>query len=95
MIINTGSRTDIPAYFSTWFFNSKYSIEKHIYEFNKMSSKLSGYTDECVISFIDLYEKTKRNFKDVREVSKEERYIIIHVDMALCIATLIMIKGVF
>ena len=88
MIINTGSRTDIPAYFSTWFF-------KHIYEFNKMSSKLSGYTDECVISFIDLYEKTKRNFKDVREVSKEERYIIIHADMALCIATLIMIKGVF
>ena len=38
-----------------------------------MAEKLAGYTHSCVISFIDLYEKTKRNFPEARRVSKEER----------------------
>ncbi len=41
--------------------------------FEKMAKVLSGYIDHCVISFIHLYEKTKRNFPEGREVGKEER----------------------
>ena len=37
-----------------------------------MAKKLSGFTRQCVISFIDLYAKTKRNFPKVREVSWED-----------------------
>lgn len=58
------------------FITSKYTLEKHIKDFEKMASKLAGYTNDCIISFIDLYKKTKRNFFGVKEVSKEERDII-------------------
>lgn len=58
------------------FIKSKYTMENHIENFEKMAAELSGYTHDCVISFIDLYEKTKRNFPGVREVTKEERLIM-------------------
>ena len=58
------------------FISEKYSLKIHLENFEKMASNLSGYTEECIISFVDLYEKTKRNFPGVREVSKEEREII-------------------
>ena len=40
----------------------EWTAEKHIENFEKIAEKLSGYTDICVISFIDLYEKVRRNF---------------------------------
>jgi hypothetical protein len=58
------------------FITSKYTIEKHIESFEKMAAELAGYTHDCIISFIDLYEKTKRNFPGVKEVTREERAII-------------------
>lgn len=58
------------------FISNKYTLDSHIKSFEKISSKLSGFTNECVISFIDLYEKTKRNFKGVREVTTEEQHIL-------------------
>lgn len=41
-----------------------------------MAEALAGYTSQCVISFVDLYEKTKRNFPDVKRVLPEERLFI-------------------
>ena len=38
-----------------------------------MCQKLTGYTHQCVISFIDLYQKTKKNFKEVQEVSQKNQ----------------------
>jgi len=55
------------------FIDEHYSVEHHMEHFRKMAIKLSGYTDECVISFIDLYKKTKRNFLGIREVDTEEK----------------------
>jgi DNA repair photolyase len=55
------------------FITDKYSLNRHVIEFEEMAKKLEGYTHECVISFIDLYEKTKKNFPGVRAVAKEER----------------------
>ncbi len=55
------------------FISEKYSLEFHIHTFEQMAKNLSGYTDNCVISFIDRYAKTRRNFPQVREVRKEER----------------------
>lgn len=59
------------------FITSQYTLESHIESFEKMASALAGYTHDCVISFIDLYEKTKRNFPGVKEVTKEERTAIV------------------
>jgi hypothetical protein len=55
------------------FISEQYSVDFHIDAFEKMVSKLSGFTDNCVISFIDLYAKTKRNFPGVQEVSQSDR----------------------
>ena len=53
-----------------------YSVSFHIDAFNRMAHALSGYTNECVISFIDLYAKTKRNFQEAREVTDRERTVL-------------------
>ncbi len=51
----------------------KYSVDYHIEIFEHMAKRLHGYTNTCVISFLDLYEKTKRNFPEGRPVGKEDR----------------------
>jgi hypothetical protein len=58
------------------FITDKYPLSFHIDAFRHMAHELSGYTGECVISFIDLYAKTKRNFPDAREVSDGERIVL-------------------
>ena len=55
------------------FVSEKYTVERHIEDFEHMAETLAGYTDTCVISFIDLYKKVKRNFPEVQEVNKEDR----------------------
>lgn len=47
----------------------KYTVEYHIKAFEKLCSQLTGYTEKCVISFIDLYKKTERNTKELGLVS--------------------------
>ena len=55
------------------FLSDEYPVEKHIEDFEKMAANLSGYTNTCVISFIDLYQKVLRNFPEVKEVKRAER----------------------
>jgi hypothetical protein len=55
------------------FLTEKYSLRYHIASFEKMAAELSGYTDVCVISFLDLYEKTRRNFPAGKEVEQKDR----------------------
>ena len=52
------------------------SVEWHIAQFEQMAETLRGYTKQAVISFIDLYEKTKRNFPEGRRVQQDERIAI-------------------
>lgn len=55
------------------FISGSYSMEQHLAEFETMAKMLCGYTKTCVISFIDLYQKVRRNFPEVREVMQQER----------------------
>ena len=55
------------------FISEEYSVDRHIYEFEIMAKELSGYTGTCVISFIDLFEKVKKNFPEVKPVTKADR----------------------
>ena len=55
------------------FITDTYSLEYHLSAFEQIAEALSGYTDTVVISFIDLYKKVKRNFPEVREVSREDQ----------------------
>ena len=53
--------------------SGEWPVERHLKAFAYMAETLSGYTRTAVISFIDLYEKTKRNFPKARSVSPEDR----------------------
>ncbi len=54
--------------------NRNYTMEYHVKAFKEISEKLRGYTDKVIISFIDLYEKTKRNMEElnIRPFSESE-----------------------
>jgi DNA repair photolyase len=49
----------------------KYDIEYHIKWFEYIAKKLEGYTNKCIISFIDMYKKCERNLKDVNIIKLE------------------------
>ncbi len=53
--------------------NDRYTTEFHLDAFEKMAAALDGYTNIVVISFIDLYEKVKRNFPEAKAVSREDK----------------------
>lgn len=55
------------------FLSDTYTAARHIAEFEQLAAVLSGYTRTCVISFIDLYEKVRRNFPQVKSVPHTER----------------------
>lgn len=42
-------------------FTGKYTAAYHLYYFEKLSNKLSGYTKRCIVSFLDYYEDTRQN----------------------------------
>lgn len=56
--------------------NDRYTVEYHLKAFEQMAASLSGYTQTVVISFIDLYEKVKRNFPEVRAVSRQDQHYL-------------------
>ena len=51
-------------------------VQRHIDAFGAIASALKGRTRTAVISFIDLYEKTKRNFPEARPVAREDRIVL-------------------
>ena len=55
------------------FITDRYSVDYHLRAFEQIAAMLDGYTKTAVISFIDLYPKVRRNFPEVREVTKEQR----------------------
>lgn len=55
------------------FIGNGFDVKKHIDCFGKMAKELKGYTNNCTISFLDLYEKVKRNAPDIKPPTKEEQ----------------------
>jgi hypothetical protein len=43
----------------------KYTVDWHIKTFKDLCKKLSPFTEKCIISFVDFYEKTKRNTANI------------------------------
>jgi len=50
--------------------NDEYGPEYHREQFSRLCSRLAGYTDQCIISFVDKYPKLRTNI--IREISKDE-----------------------
>jgi len=56
--------------------SSKYTVEYHMRAFDKIASMLSGFTETCIISFVDLYEKVKKNAPDIQEVTYSDQILL-------------------
>jgi len=55
------------------FIIEEWPAERHIKAFEYIARTLEGYTHTAVISFIDLYEKTRKNFPEVQSVPGDEK----------------------
>ena len=63
------------------FFSNRYNVQYHLKAFRSIAEALSGYTAKCVISFLDIYPKNKKNMdnllsydlsdSELREFAKE------------------------
>jgi hypothetical protein len=42
-----------------------FTVEYHLNTFETIARQLSGYTDECIISFVDYYKKTIKNLSGI------------------------------
>ncbi|MGX8680456.1 MAG: DUF1848 domain-containing protein [bacterium] len=56
--------------------DGRYDRAYHLDIFEKMCAKLAGSVDICVISFLDLYSKTIRNYPQAQEISPEDQRAI-------------------
>ncbi len=56
--------------------NNRYTIDSHLLWFEQSLAALAPYTERCVISFIDLYAKTKKNTQGLNlyELSEDEMH---------------------
>ena len=54
------------------------NIKYHLRYFEELAKRLQGYTQRCVISFVDLYKKTVSNTRDLmmREATDNEMHIL-------------------
>lgn len=53
-------------------FTEYYTLEYHLKTFSEIAERLRGYTEKCVISFVDIYAKTQKNMQALRIRSLEE-----------------------
>ncbi len=54
-------------------FNEKYTPEYHLKAFAQIGAALKGYTEKCVISFVDEYAKNRRNMAELQVYNLAER----------------------
>jgi len=73
--------------------HGKYTVSYHIRAFEKMCSLLEGYTHLCVFSFLDLYQKTKKNLPGARKVTREEQEEIAKAFFAISSKHNIVLNG--
>lgn len=54
---------------------NKYSIDYHFKAFKKLTALLASYTKRCVISFVDLYRKSKKNLTNIDLIPFSDNYM--------------------
>ena len=58
------------------FLSKEWTIEKHIRSFEYILKELEGYTEDVTISFLDMYEKVKKNAPNIRPPRPDEEQVI-------------------
>ncbi len=50
-------------------FNGQYTPEYHLRAFEQIAGQLRGYTLKCVVSFVDMYAKIRKNMETLQRIS--------------------------
>lgn len=60
------------------FVSGKYTVEYHLRYFEALARRLAGYTEQCTMSFLDVYGNTARNMAPLhaRTPSEQERAVL-------------------
>ena len=67
---------------------TKYSLEWHIKKFEYIASKLRNYTKTCVFSFLDIYDKNRKNLSKL-EISNINQDTMVEISKKIkCSVTL-------
>ena len=55
-------------------FNEIYTSDYHLKAFSQIAEELKGYTEKCVISFVDMYSKIQKNMQEmsISEMTESE-----------------------
>lgn len=70
-----GSRNVIWRY-DPILFNNTYTPEYHLKAFGQIASALKGFTERCVISFVDSYAKIKKNMQQLNVYELKDKELI-------------------
>ena len=67
-------------------FTSRYSTEFHVAAFAEIAEKLAGYTERCVVSFIEMYKKCRQNMKclTLSDPTPEEQAKLLTILQSIC-----------
>ena len=57
-------------------FTDRYTPQYHINAFQQISDALKKYTNKCVISFVDIYTKNKKNMEGLNAYKLEKKELI-------------------
>lgn len=57
-------------------FTKTYTLEYHLKAFKQIASALNGYTEKCVISFVDSYVKNKKNMELIEAYDIEDSLLL-------------------
>lgn len=53
-------------------FSDRYTVEYHLKAFTSIAEALNGYSEKCVISFVDAYPKNKKNMEQISCIDLKE-----------------------
>jgi hypothetical protein len=77
------------------FYSDYWNKERHIEAFKKIAESLKGYTNFCVISILDLYEKVKKNAPGIYPPTREEQLELLAELVKIAKANGMIIKGCY
>ena len=50
-----------------------YTVERHLETFAWLAERLEGHVDRCIFSFVEMYQKLERNFRELEPIGPEDR----------------------
>ncbi len=53
-------------------FSDKYTAQYHLKAFRSIAEALNGYTDKCVVSFVDIYSKNRKKMENLSSYDLDE-----------------------